>query len=80
VPCPNSPYGDHVKALSWAVVDEIIGHFQLLNPYDRSIMPGSVLKCEKENLDPHSKARLQLYCYAISAKRYSLYNSPEHDE
>jgi hypothetical protein len=43
-------------------------------------VPGSVLKYEKENLDPFTKARRQLYCYAISAKRYSLFNIKGEDE
>jgi hypothetical protein len=62
------------KAISWQQVDEIIKRFESLNPYDRSVVPGSVLKYEKENLDPFTKARRTLSCFAISAKRYSLFN------
>ena len=32
------------------------------------------LKVEGENFDPDSGERRELYCYAISAKRYALYN------
>lgn len=74
IECRNGPEGNHVKALSWEQVDAIISRFESLNPYDRAVIPGSVLKYEKENLDQLTKARRQLYCYAISAKRYSLFN------
>jgi hypothetical protein len=50
-----------------------------LNPYNRLMVPGSILKLEQENLDSASKARRQLYCYAISAKRYSLFNKRPED-
>jgi hypothetical protein len=41
--------------------------------YDRSAVPGSVLKIEKENFDPDTGTQRQLYCFAISAKRYPLF-------
>ncbi len=74
VPCANGPHDNRVKALSWTEVDAIIQRFTALNPYDRAFVPDSILKLEKDNLEPITKARRQLYCYAISAKRYSLFN------
>jgi len=68
---PNGSFDGHIKALPWELVDQIIGAFNLLNPYDRSAVPGSILKCEKDNFE--GKLRRQLHCYAISAKRYSLF-------
>lgn len=78
VPCPggttqikNGACG--VQALSWKQVDEISQRFEALNPYDRKAVPGSVLKIEDDNRDPRTKAQRQLYCLAISAKRYALF-------
>jgi hypothetical protein len=36
-------------------------------------VPGSVLKLEDDNLDLEIKKQRQLYCWAISAKRYALF-------
>ena len=44
-----------------------------LNPYDRDAVPGSILKIEDDNCDPKTKKQRQLYCLAISAKRYALF-------
>jgi hypothetical protein len=78
VPCPGGAYQTDdgqaaIRALSWADVDAIVARFAALNPYDRTAVPGSILKVETENYDV-SGARQQLYCWAISAKRYCLYN------
>jgi hypothetical protein len=62
-----------VRALSWKEVDGICERFAALNPYDRSAVPSSVLKIEKDNLDPLTGKQRQLYCLAISAKRYALF-------
>src|SRR5262249_25174814 len=79
IPCPGGAYQADdgqaaIRPLSWAEVDGIVGRFAALNPYDRSAVRGSILKVEAENFDPASGARRQLYCWAISAKRYCLYN------
>jgi hypothetical protein len=55
--CPPS-----IPSLSAEKVAEIIGRFDSLNPYDRSIVP-SLLKREYENVR----------CFAVSAKRYVLF-------
>jgi len=62
-----------INALSWKQVEEIACRFEALNPYDRSAIPGSVLKIESDNFDPKTKKQRQLYCLAISAKRYALF-------
>ena len=53
VPCPGGwDRGDRVpfvRALSWAEVDTIVEQFAGLNPYDRQVVAGSILKIEKEN-------------------------------
>lgn len=77
VACEGGPHrmpdgGPAVRALSWAQVRDLAGRFAALNPYDRSAVPGSVLKIEGENFDSQDQQR-QLYCYAISAKRYALF-------
>jgi hypothetical protein len=78
VPCPGGPCRTEegkqaVKALSWKDVDRIAQRFESLNPYDRKSVPGSILKIEDDNWYPRSKRQRQLYCFAISAKRYALF-------
>ena len=62
-----------VRALSWEQVREIADLFARLNPYDREAVPGSILKIEDDNFDPKTGKQRQLWCYAISAKRYALF-------
>jgi hypothetical protein len=59
--------------LSWKQVDEISQRFAALNPYRRDAVPGSILKIEDDNYDPKTKKQRQLWCVAISAKRYALF-------
>lgn len=78
VPCPGGqerlPDGrEAVRALSWEDVELLREQFATLNPYDKRAVPGSILKLEDVNFDPITKKRRQLYCYAISAKRYALF-------
>ncbi len=47
--------------------------FASLTPYDRDAVPGSVLKIEDDNFDAETGNQRQLYCFAISAKRYALF-------
>jgi hypothetical protein len=65
------------NALSRKQVDEISQRFAALNPYNRDAIPGSVLKIEEDNRDPKTHAPRQLYCFAISAKRYALFLKDE---
>jgi hypothetical protein len=70
-PAPN---GQTITALSCAQVDGIINRFATLNPYNPGLVGGSILELEEWNFDPNTGERRQLYCHAISAKRYALYN------
>ncbi len=76
VPCPGGRSADNpevIKALSWKQVREISDHFAALNPYERDAVPGSVLKIEDDNFDPATHQQRQIYCLAISTKRYALF-------
>lgn len=74
---PAGPYRRNgkpaIRPLSWAQVDAIAQRFAALSPYDRSAIPGSVLKIEDDNFDPETGRQRQLWCLAISAKRYALF-------
>jgi hypothetical protein len=74
VSCPGGP----INALSWKQVREISDRFAALNPYDRKTIPGSILKVEDDNYDPTTRNQRQLYCFAISAKRYALFLRDEN--
>jgi hypothetical protein len=67
-----------ITALSWAEVQRIVGRFESLNPYDRKLVPGSILKVHKLNWD-RNKQRRQLFGYSIAAKRYALYTKTQND-
>jgi hypothetical protein len=77
IPCPGGASmvrgKPAIKALSWKQVEDIAHRFEALNPYDRSAIPGSILKIEGDNFDPKTRKQRQLYCLAISAKRYALF-------
>jgi hypothetical protein len=52
--------------------DEIVRWFASLNPYD---FGGSILKIEDENFSLDNRAKREaLFCWAVSAKRYALFN------
>jgi len=70
---PLSNGGSAVRALSWAEADAIVARFEALNPYDRSAVPGSILKIEDVNYERPGGPRRQLFAYVISAKRYALF-------
>ena len=61
-------------------VEAIRGWFTPLNPYEAK---GPLLKIEDVNYAPDSqaghRALVPLYCYAISAKRYALFNLDSRD-
>lgn len=54
-----------------AKTNEVIDWFEALNPYQK---PGSILKIEDGNFGIKSGQLEPLYCLAISAKRYVLFN------
>ncbi len=60
-------------------IDSIRGWFEPLNPY---AFEGSILQAEDENFTrekdaDEKKQRLQLFAYAVSAKRYALFNKDD---
>jgi hypothetical protein len=82
VPCPGGAVRmkdgrEAAKALSWKEVESIAARFSALNPYDRTAVPGSILKIEDDNFEPTTHKQRQLYCLAISAKRYALFLKDE---
>jgi hypothetical protein len=87
VPCPGGPRRAPngiaaIKSLLWKEVEHIAKRFEALNPYNREAVPGSILKIENDNYEganPTEKQR-QLYCVAISAKRYALFLKDENGE
>ncbi len=54
-----------------AKVHDIVGWFEALNPYG---FDGSILKIEPENFALETCTPKPLYCWAVSAKRYALFN------
>jgi hypothetical protein len=78
VPCPGGRLRTKdgqraIRALTWKRVDEISDRFKKLNPYSGEAGKGSILKIEADNHDPVTADRRQVYCFAISAKRYVLF-------
>lgn len=78
VACSGGPYKtedgrESIRALTWAQVDEIVALLDRLNPYDREAVKEPILKIESDNRDPKTKEQRQLWCLAISAKRYALF-------
>ena len=87
LPCGGGPHATDdgqaaVKTLSWSEVEAIRTRFDQLHPYDRAKVPGSILELEKQNFRDENRRteRSQLYCYAVSAKRYILYNRGPGDD
>ena len=72
------PGGKAITALSGDEVNAIIERFESLNPYDRKLVGGSILKLHKVNFDSNKKPR-QLFGIAIAAKRYALYTKTRDD-
>jgi len=66
IPCKTGQ-GETIHALTWKTVRGVLDRFAQLNPYDPKLL--EPWKVEHESLDR------QLYCYAISAKRYLLYRA-----
>jgi hypothetical protein len=67
-----------VPVISRQCVSEISARFASLNPYDRRFVSGSILKIEKVNDDSSGEPRA-LLGFAISAKRYALYERDGDD-
>jgi hypothetical protein len=77
IECPGGPYRKDgkpaIRALSWKQVEEIAELFRRLSPYSTDAIRGSILKIEDDNLDATTEQQRQLWCLAISAKRYALF-------
>lgn len=71
VDCEAPKEKHQIQALSWREVNSISRRFRKLNPYNPRIVP-DLLKIEDINFDSEGQQR-QLFGYAISAKRYALY-------
>jgi hypothetical protein len=67
-----------ITALSWDKVQRIVDRFESLNPYNRKLVRGSILKVHKLNW-ARNKQRRQLFGYSIAAKRYALYTKSHSD-
>ena len=67
-----------ITALSWDEVQHIVDRFEPLNPYNRKLVAGSILKIHKLNWD-RDKHRRQLFGYSIAAKRYALYTKTHNN-
>jgi hypothetical protein len=66
------------RVLPWSEVDEIVERFKSLNPYDKGIVQGSILKVHKLNRNKNRERR-QLYGYSVAAKRYAIYEKKRGD-
>ncbi|MGC1269512.1 MAG: hypothetical protein WA842_02820 [Croceibacterium sp.] len=64
---PDGMAGDEFRQRVQAISD----WFGALNPYD---FPGSILKIESENGSIETGQPEPLYCWAVSSKRYALFN------
>src|SRR5207245_3723371 len=70
IPCPGGEHDTRtgeaaVRALSWDEVETIRARFEALNPYDREVVPGSILELEEENFTDKARTkRRQLHCLA----------------
>jgi hypothetical protein len=54
-------------------VEEVVALFEPLNPYDRAIVPGSILEIKPVNFDDAGVQR-RIKVFAIAAKRYAFYS------
>ncbi|MBB5338395.1 hypothetical protein [Tunturiibacter gelidoferens] len=78
VPCEGGPLklrdgSQGIKTISRAEVKGLAKRFESLNPYDREAVSGSILKIEECNFDPTTGGQREIWCLAISAKRYALF-------
>lgn len=67
-----------IKALSWREVEEIAQAFESLNPYERSAIPGSILKIEDVNF--RDGRQVQLHAFVAGTKRYAIFEHLPDDE
>jgi hypothetical protein len=73
IDCETADETPPIEALSWREVEGIQNRFRRLNPYNPSVIP-DLLKIEDINFDSIGRQR-QVFGYAISAKRYVLFEN-----
>ena len=61
-----------ITGLEWHQVEDIVARYESLNPYDPKHVPGSILKIEDVNYDPHTGEPRTIYAYSIASKRYAI--------
>lgn len=61
-----------ISGLDWQQIQGIVDIFELVNPYDPHLVPGSILKIENINYDPLSGEPRSIYCYSVASKRYAI--------
>jgi hypothetical protein len=62
-----------IVGLTRQQVEEVVAAFESLNPYDMTLIPGSILKLEPENYDPQTGEPREIHCFAVAPKRYALF-------
>jgi hypothetical protein len=72
------PGGQSITALSRDEVNRIVERFKSLNPYDPTLVSGSILRIDPVNVD-NNKSLRQLFGISIAAKRYALYTKSRND-
>jgi hypothetical protein len=65
-----------IPTLSLAQAQAIVVRFDVLNPYDRDAVPGSILEIKEVSLGPDGQPA-PVPLLAISAKRYTFYHEQE---
>ena len=63
-----------VPGLARETVHAITDRFASLNPYDPTLVPGSILNFVAVNDDPDTGAEREIWCFSIAAKRYCLFS------
>jgi hypothetical protein len=71
VDCEGPEAAHQIHALAWEEVESICRRFKLLSPYDPRVV-SDLLKIEDVNFNPDKQQR-SLFGFAVSAKRYALY-------
>ena len=75
----RAPDEDQIPYLDWGrVLTKIVEPFESLNPYERRLLPGSILKIEDENFDDDGTQR-EIWALALASKRYALYTRENAD-
>jgi hypothetical protein len=60
------------------VLEGVIRPFERLNPYDRTVVEGSILELKGVSIDPTTQRPQLVFCFAVASKRYALYTLDEN--